>query len=283
MATVNQTQNGRRITLCNLSNKTLGVCGTLIRPGKTSTVKLAKIQKSKLYMDELHEHVSNGMLHVLLEGCSLPAHFVDQTEIKSLDAALEAKIATALDLWTAPVTADTDGYKTVILAPAANTTYLGSDFNGAIGQGSVDFARNVTVTGICAGGETLAEKSVVLVGYDIEGVLRSETLTVSTGGQVGVNTTTYSGVVAFKRLYSAYFPLDAGGAGRGDYTIGFGDVLGLGRPLTQGGPLAEFVNNAGPGVPGTWVVSGTSGPNGTYTPNQAPNGARNYLLVYVPN
>lgn len=282
MSTVAQALNGRRVTLCNISGQTVGACGTIVAPGKVVTVKLAKILGNDYYMTELYNHVHNDRLQVILEGGSVPAHYPDQTELKSLDAILDAKIAVAQDTWVNPVAASTNAYKTAILAPAVATTYTGSAFNGSVGQGNVDFARNVTITGICGGGETLAQKNAVITGYDIDGVLRSETLTISTGGQVGVNTTTYSGVMAFKSLYSVYFPADAGGA-RGDYTIGFGNILGLSRPLTRGGPLAEFENNAGPGAPGAWVVSGTSAPNGTYAPSNVPNGARDYIFVYVPN
>lgn len=282
MATVTQAQNGRRVTLANVSGQTVGACGTIIPPGKVVSVKLAKIQGNAKYMTELHELVHNDKLQVMVNGSQLPAHYVTHTEIKNLDAALEAKVALVLDLWTDPATADVDGYKAAFTAPATATTYSGSDFDGAIGQGSVDFARNVTITGVTGLGEALVEKSAVIIGYDIEGQLRSETLTISTGGQGASDNTTYSGTVAFKSLYSVYIPADGSGS-PGDYSIGFGNVLGLTKPLTQGGIIQEFVNNAGPGVAGTWAVSSSSGPNGTYTPNSAPNGARDYLIIYYPN
>jgi len=283
MAIVTQAQNGRRVTLCNISGQTVGACGTIIRPGKSVSVKLAKIQGNKYYMNELYNHVHNDRLHVVVESGSVPAHFVDQINLKYLDAALDAQVAMAQDLWTNPATADTDAYKAALLAPSANTTYSGSDFDGTIGQGSADYARNVTITGVCAAGKALDQKSAIITGYDIEGVLRSETLTVSTGGQVGINTTTYTGAVAFKKLYSVYFPLDSNAGNRGTYQIGFGSVLGLSRPLTQGGIIQEFENNVAPAFAGAWIVSGTSAPNGTYTPVNAPNAARDYLVVYCPN
>jgi len=297
---VTSTTQGRTITINNISSFSVGCCGRVLKPGTSTTVKLTSVQGSNDHMNELDRLVKQGHITVDLNGLSLlhgvgivggptqpkqvGAGLMERGgDLATLDAALSGDLRFVRDVFTLPVALDTNGYKTAAVAPAVATTYLGSNFNGAIGQGSVDFARNVTITGICAGGETLAQKTAVIVGYDIEGVLRSESLIVSTGGQVGINTTTYVGVQAFKKLFSVYLPAEAGGA-PGDYEIGFGDVLGLSKPMSQGGLLAEFINNAPAGVAGTWVVSGTSAPNGTYIPNAAliPNGARTYIVAYVP-
>jgi len=279
MGTVTQTITGQLATITNRDSRGFGACGTYVHPGTVKPVKLSKILGNAKYMDELNGLIKAGYkLSVAVDGCNL----LFDNDINYMDATLPASIRATRDIWTNPATADPNAFKTAFTAPAVATTYSGSDLNGATGQGRVDFARNVTIRGITGLGEALTEKSVVLIGEDIEGVLRTETMTVSTGNQGASDDTTYQGVYAFKRLVSAYFPAEAAGS-PGDYEIGFGNKLGLSRPLSQGGPLAEFMDNAIPGGGGTFVVSGTGLPNGTYTPNTAPNGAHDYIVVYTPN
>lgn len=277
MATVTQTITGQLATITNRTSQGFGVCGTFIQPGTVKTVKLAKILGNSSYMTELNTLAKAGHITVAVDGSSL----LFDSDIDVMDATLPASLSAARDIWTDPATADTNAFKTVFTAPATNTTYSGSDLNGDVGAARVDFARNVTIRGITGLGEALTEKSVVIIGEDIEGVLRSETITVSTGNQGASDDTTYQGNYAFRSIVSAYFPAEAAGA-PGDYEIGFGNKLGFNKPLTQGGSLAEFVNNAIPGVAGTIAVSSVGLPNGTYTPNQAPNGARDYIVVYTP-
>jgi hypothetical protein len=272
MATQSWTEGGRQITIINRCNQTVGVCGLALGPYATTTVPLRKIQGHSSYMTELYNLKLKGKIDAQLN-----SDILDLVDLPVMDAPLSGEVWLTREVWNNVVTNDRDGIKASFTAPAANTTYSGTDLDGAYGTGDLDYARNITIYTVCGGGEATIEKDFVITGVDINGQVLVETITVAAVGG-GANTTT-QGVYAFKSITSVYVPLDSSGS-PGAHEIGFGKKLGLKRPLTQGGMIAEFVGNAAAGA-GTVALSTTGLPNGTYSPALDPNGARDWVVYYV--
>jgi len=269
-----QTLEGRLLTIINRTSRSLGLCGIVVKPGQSREFKLAKVQESGKYMLDLENAWHNQEISLSVDG--IPVQEVDAGQ---LDAPLPGDVEVTQEVFTDLEAADPNAFKTSFTAPAADTTYTSDDFNGAVGPGEVSPPRNVTITGTTGVGEALDGGNAVIVIEDIDGQLRTETIALSV---LGASTTaTDEGVLAARKLISVLIPADASGS-PGDYEIGFGDKIGLKRPLEVGGLLDEREDNAVPGTAGTIVLSGTSGPNGTYTPDTAPDGAHDYMVTYVP-
>ena len=287
MATITSELQGRLLTLVNRTGYAVGVAGKVLPAGGTLQVRLADVQNQKRvvemgveihldprYMDELQSLVDSEKISIAVESDVK----IDGTAAQELDAPLDAQLQAAREVWNNLAAADADGIKTAFTAPAADTTYTGSDLDGAVGPGYLGPPRNITFTGTCGVGEDLDGGTAVIVGEDIDGQLRSESVTLSVVAASA--TATDEGAIAFRRVDSILIPADASGS-PGDYEIGFGNKIGFSRPMQQGFPVAEFEDNA-VATPGTVVLSGTSAPNGTYAPNTDPNGVHDYILVYVP-
>jgi hypothetical protein len=144
-------------------------------------------------------------------------------------------------------------------------------------QGKTDLAtypRNITFT---SGGSdaTHAPASAVITGTDIDDAALTETVTLSqTAG-------TDLGVKAFKTITSIVY----GAAGGTDATvaIGLGGKLGLAKKAKTRGGIVMVVQEIAAGAlatNGTFVVAGTGLPYGTYAPNSAPDGSRDYAVIF---
>lgn len=276
MAVVTYSEEGQLVTITNRSAQSLAVAGKVLAPRANSSFRLADIQGNRSYMAALEDYIDNGLASVVVQGGEISAELAGQ-----LDASLDPRYYAARDIFTAPIVGDVNGVKTSFLAPAANTTYSGTDLNGAVGVGKFDFPRNFTITGTTGLGEDLDGGDFVVTGLDLDDNIMVETITVAVQGASLVVTT--QGNYAFKSITSVYVPLDPGGAARGDYELGFGNKLGFTRPLAQGGLIGEWQDNVTPpGGVGTVAVSSVGLPNGTYTPSQAPNGTRVWICVFCP-
>jgi hypothetical protein len=272
---ITSTLEGRLLALVNRTSRSLGAAGKVIPPGRQREVPLAVVQGNSHYMDELNDHAVGGRLSITLDGSPL-----FQTDSAVLDAPVGGDFQAAREVWNNLETADVDGIKTTFAAPAADTTYSGTDLTGVTGPGEMVPPRNIVITGTTGVGEDLDGGTAVVIGEDIDGTLRTENITL---GAIGASTSdTATGVTAFKRVVSVTMPADASGS-VGDYEIGFGTKIGLSRKLEQGAPLREFTDNAVPGTAATVVLSGTSEPNGTVEFDTAPNGVHDYILAYVPD
>lgn len=276
MTTVAYTTGGRTVTIINRSTSTIVFMGRSIAPGSSSTVALRDIQGHPSRMTQLRTLKANGDADI-----QLVTDLLNDTDLRYLDAPLPSDVYLSRDVWNNVVASDDDAIRAVWTATAAAATYSGSDLDGAYGVQNLDYPRNIAIRGVTGGGEALVEKDVIVTGVDINDQVLQETITVSTGGQGAVNDTTYQGAYAFKRVTSLYFPADGSGS-PGEYRVGFGQKLGLSRPLTQGGMIAEFVSNVVAGA-GTVALSTVGLPNGTYSPALAPNGARDWVVSYIPS
>lgn len=272
MATTAWTEGGRQITLINRSNQTLGVCGIALGPYATRSIPLRRIIGHSSYMTELLALKTAGKVDA-----QLSSDILNLTDLTYLDAPVTGDLWVTREVWNNVVTIDRDGIKTSFTAPAAATTYSGATLNGAVGTANMDYARNIQVYTVCGGGEATVQKDFVITGLDINGQALSETLTVGAVG--GGANATVQGLYAFRSISSVYVPADGSGS-PGAHEIGFGKKLGFKRPLSQGGMLAEFIDNATAGA-GTVALSTVGLPNGTYSPALDPNGARDWVVYYI--
>jgi hypothetical protein len=199
-------------------------------------------------MDELNEHAEAGRLSITLDGS--PLH---QSDTDVLDAPIGGDLQATREVWNNVAAADDDAIKTSFTAPAADTTYSGTNLDGVTGPGEMVPPRNIVITGTTGVGEALDGGTAVVIGEDVDGTLRTENFTLAAIGQSLTDVQT--GVIAFKRIVSVTMPADAS-VSPGDYEIGVGTKIGLER---------------------------ASAPNGTVEFNTAPNGVHDYILAYVPD
>lgn len=272
---ITSTLEGRLLTLVNRTSRSLGAAGKVIPPGHARNVRLAVVQGNSKYMDELNTHAEEGRISISLDGSPL-----FQSQAAALDAPIGGDLQVTREVWNNLAAADADAIKAAFASPAADTTYSGSQLDGAVGPGEMLPPRNIVITGTTGVGEALDGGTAVVIGEDIDGVLRTENFTLAAIGASSSDVQT--GVIAFKRIMSVTMPADASGS-PGDYEIGFGVKVGLGRSLTQGALLNEFTDNAVPVTAATVVLAGTSAPNGTVQFDTAPNGVHDYAVAYVPD
>jgi hypothetical protein len=263
---------GRTVTITNLGRASIGVAGTVIGPYKTKTISMRYIEGHPTHSTKLATLVTAGKAKVVFDSDALTA-----TETQGLDSPVSAELRTVRDVFTNPVILDLNGIKTAFALAAVDTTYSGTGLNGAVGALPLDYARNITIRAITVGGEATEEHAVVVRGLDKFGQPLVETITVGAQGAGADNTT--QGLYAFSSVTSIFVPADVSVA-PGDYEIGFGDKLGLSKPLSQGGMLAEFMDNA-IAVAGTVALSAVGQPFGTYLPNTAPEGTHDYVVIYI--
>lgn len=136
--------------------------------------------------------------------------------------------------------------------------------------------RNVTFT-VAGATAAHAPTSAVITGTDINGDALTETVAITASAG------TYAGVKAFKTIVSIVY--GAGGGAGATVAIGYGSVFGLSKKIRSraGLPLVFKEISAGAVVTnGTFVAAATSGPNGTYAPNSAPDGSKDYAVAYEP-
>lgn len=135
--------------------------------------------------------------------------------------------------------------------------------------------RNITVT--TAGGTPADAPATALVtGLDINGAVMTESLTVPQ------TATIFTGSKAFAKVTSIVESAGDGTAATMAY--GIGALIGLGKKAaTRAGLLALVKENAAGSLaptPGAFVIAATGAPNGTYSPNSAADGSRDYCLFY---
>lgn len=176
--------------------------------------------------------------------------------------------------WTNAAAVSTTALKAATATTVAPQTILAA---ALLTQGKTDLAtypRNITFT---SGGSdaTHAPASVVITGTDIDDAALTETVTLSqTAG-------TDLGVKAFKTITSIVY----GAAGGTDATvaIGLGGKLGLAKKAKTRGGIVMVVQEIAAGAlatNGTFVVASTGLPYGTYAPNSAPDGSRDYAVIF---
>jgi hypothetical protein len=273
MATLVFPSSGRTLTITNRTGNILGVVGTTIGPYNTKSVPLRKMLGHPTYQTSLETLIANGDVTAQVVG-----DVISSDDASKRDAPVSGELWLSRQIWTNPVAADVDAIKTSFTAPAADTTYSGTNLDGATGTGEFDYARTVTVKGTTGVGEALDGGTAVINGLDIDGQPIQVNLTLSAIG-ASTNVTDETSA-AFAQITSVLIPADASGA-PGSYEIGFGVKLGLVRPLTQGGLIQETTDNAVPGTAATVVLAGSAAPNGTVEFDTAPDGAHDYIVYFI--
>lgn len=150
--------------------------------------------------------------------------------------------------------------------------------NGSLASGGVATltpARNVVITVTHA-------SSVVAMSGVITGTRLGRTITEAWSVTAGTTSKTFTGAVAFDTVTSITEVI-AADASANTIIMGNGKVLGLDFKCAFVQPVAEAEDNAAP-VAGVLVLASSSAnadPRGTYTPNSAPNGAKDFAVAYL--
>lgn len=174
-----------------------------------------------------------------------------------------------------PATADVDALVTNYTTSNAIQTFTVATFDG-VGHtaGAFPYARNITMT-LSSHADWNATTGVV-TGLDINGATISEDFSIPNGGN-----TTLTGAKCFKSVSSIVIPAQESTGGTA--TFGFGALLGLSKKaMVRDGYLVHFLEilDGTQVTNGVWAIPATGLPNGSYAPNSAPNGSRDYVIGY---
>lgn len=136
--------------------------------------------------------------------------------------------------------------------------------------------RNITVSTGVGGTPADAPATAVVTGTDINGDVLTETLNISQ------TAATVAGVKAFASVSSI---VEAAGEGTGAaLSYGIGVLIGLGKKAATRAGAPAIVKEIAAGVlvptAGVFAAAATGLPNGTYSPNSAADGLRDYCLYY---
>lgn len=173
--------------------------------------------------------------------------------------------------------ADDDAFKTSFASTIAAQTFATTALNGVVGAGLLNPARNVVVT---TGGTTPADApaTATIAGLSPDGSAQTETIAIAQ------TATTAAGSKCFSRVTSIVLAV---GQGTGaTLKFGTGNLLGLDAKLRDVGGVAgaavlREVEGTAAVTTGTFKSAAESAPNGAYAPATAPNGTRDYALVYL--
>ncbi len=191
----------------------------------------------------------------------------------------KAAVATQLTAFTG-ITATVDGADHLVLTSATlpihivrATGNLLEDLGLELGVGVMVGARPFTVT-TSDSAATWAGNFTVW-GRDVRGRLLSETKALA-------NNTTISTTTHFKSIEK--WAVDPQNNAAGTLLAGFGATLGLeAAPKMRSGRLVimqELEDGAAPAAAGALSLPSANPPYGAYTPNSAPNGARDFTLYF---
>jgi hypothetical protein len=161
---------------------------------------------------------------------------------------------------------------------AAVLTWLKSDL---IAGGLTALAACPRQLQVTTAGATPADAPAtgVLTGWTVNGLRVQETLTIP-------QTATTVNSTYFYSDFESFITTAADGAGA-TLALGFTAKLGLrhkakgrGAALAVFTPINEMVDGALAVTAGSITDPATDKPNGSYSPNSAPNAARDYLMLY---
>jgi len=189
-------------------------------------------------------------------------------------AALKPMATLTVDEWTNPVASAAAGLKAATATVASPVVLSASDLLQAGKDALVANPRNVTFT---TAGVTPADApaTATIVGTDIDGNPLTETVTLAQTATIAES------VKAFKTITSISFPAADGVAAT--VAIGFGKKFGLTKTVKSRAGLVGVIKEIEAGVAvttGVYADAATSAPHGTYAPNTAPDGARDYAVYY---
>lgn len=192
---------------------------------------------------------------------------------------MDAMAAIAVEEFIDVAVADVDAI-VVALAPddTAAVTLSGAALDGVVGAGVMDPPRNITFDTLGATPADVPATGTV-TGKDVNGDELIEVINLSqiVGQAVGLS--------AFAEVDSIDYPIADGTDAT--VSVGFGDVIGLAKPLKSRAGAEAVVMEieagtvlAADAITGTFVDAATSAPNGTYEPATAPDDANDYAVYY---
>lgn len=201
---------------------------------------------------------------------------------KDVAKTLAPLTAMTVDEFTNVPIADVDAIKTSFASSASAQDFSGAALDGDVGGGAISPPRNITIT--TSMHTDIDAVGVVITGFAIDSqgreVPQTDTITLTNGGD-----TTDVGVVAFSRVTRIQIPAQTGTNGL--IQVGFGDVIGLSKPLISRAGAAAVLTEieagtvlASDAVTGTFADAATAAPNGTYEPATPPNDTNDYAVYY---
>lgn len=178
------------------------------------------------------------------------------------------------DEFTDPPAASTTSLLAATATTVAPQTILAAALTAVGGKNELALRpRNITFT--VGGTAAQSPTSAVITGTDINGDALTETVAITASAG------TYAGVKAFKTITSVVY--GAAGGAAATISIGYGAIFGLSRKAKSRAGAVNRGTEIAAGAfvtTGTLVAAATSGPNGTYAPATAPNGANDYAITY---
>lgn len=198
-----------------------------------------------------------------------------EVDVREFSGGRVGKLAAIVVNLGAPDAADADGI--ALSQTPASGGEQSLTLNGttvASGVAVLDVPRNITVT---SGGND-SGRTITVTGSDEYGSVMVEEIT-------GANAGVASGKKAFKKVSSVQVDNDTAGT----VTVGFGDVLGLPVYLDDASNIiVEQENGSAAGSAGTVVAGDNAKPTattgdvrGTYDPNSASDGDKNFSLFVL--
>lgn len=182
--------------------------------------------------------------------------------------------ALTVEEFTNPPAASTNAIKLAIASSLSAVSYSGAALDGAVGAGVLNPPRNITVT-VATGTPADAPATALITGVDVAGRTITETI------NVPQTATTAVGAKAFAKVTSIAMPV-----GQGTTTtiaFGFGALIGLSKKIMTRAGLTGANREVEAGVvvtTGTFAAASVGAPNGTYSPANAADGARDYAIYY---
>lgn len=178
--------------------------------------------------------------------------------------------------FTNPPAADVDAIKTAFASAVTAQSYSGAALNGVVGGADLLYPRNITVTTGAGGTPADVPATMTVTGLDVNGDVLTETINISQTAGTAV------GAKCFKRVTQLDFPVGQGTGGTME--VGFGAIIGLGKKIrVLAGAVSLLKEHAAGSVVTNGVLANptTSPPNGSYAPNSAPDGTRDYWVLYA--
>lgn len=189
---------------------------------------------------------------------------------KDILSEFSSNAAIAVEEFTDPAAAGA----ALISAAAASQVAAGRSATLLALANNISPPRNITVT---TAGTTPADApaTALVTGLDINGNVMTETLNIPQTATIAV------GAKAFAKVTSI---VEAAGDGTGaTMSYGIGALIGLGRKVKSRAGRVAIVQEVAAGAVvtnGVFADAATGVPNGTYSPNSAADGSRDYCLLY---
>ncbi len=158
---------------------------------------------------------------------------------RDLEEELSSLVAMVAEEWANLAAADANAIKASFASSASAEDFSGSDLDGVVGTGEMDPPRNLTIT--TTSHADIDAVDVVITGTDVDNATLTDTITLTDAGN-----TTDVGTSAFKTVTRVQIPAQ-GGIG-GALEIGFGDAIGLAKPLKTRMGLSEMTREILNGV-----------------------------------